>query len=688
MNGVVQGGQAPPRQVARGSSAFERLVLGLPLLVGAALVLPVLLVAGGLLVVRTVVRWRPPWFVALLVPGIFLGCWMWRLQAQGTTLEGLTAQYLAAHLGLLGELRRVALGGATGGVWAWPAALDGGWLRGYTQAVGPLAVPAGVVLATAVHLLAGRRKTGGPLALQKREEAPVVFPKAVVRRADAGKITYPGDGVAVGWTDTGELVALRGRLLHAHALIAGMTGLGKTTLMKHLIAALYRRHPLLVVDFKGSVDLEAFVRAIPGSAVWRIGGEVRWDPLQGSVSTLAAKLVAVAGTVTGEQQNKATLGVLQLVAAATVAAGERRDLARLSGLLDLRRFRAYLAEHVAPRDPVLAEQLAAEVAKAEGERGTAEAIQGLDSRLRTVAYGDAAQSLGEGAGCLDIEAAIRAGRTVLFSVPVPQYGVLAQTIGAFLLVELKRVSDALQRSGWGTAGNLCPVLIDEFSAMEAQGRHAVDLLQRARESGLAVWLFTQGLRDLAKVGPDAAEQILGNTSIHGVFRQQAPSDLEGWAEQFGSFEEELLTRSIDEQGHRTGRASVRWRKSYYVSGHRLQQLPLGAMYLRRPAPGRAPPRLDAVLVATAPSAPLAPTVVARSLVARRATDTEPEAAPVVTTSVTAVSAGAAAPATPREPPDDAAHEAAGAESHEVARPDPLAHFFPVGESHESSGRAS
>lgn len=202
--------QPASRPQNRKVPAFELLVLGIPVVAGAALTIPVLFVTVTLLALRTIVRRRLPWILAVVLSGLFLGFWAWRLQVVGATIEGLKAQYLTAHLGLLVALRDAAVSAATPGTRGWTPALDGVWFQSYIRAVAPLAVPAGVVLATTVHLIWGptwsltwgltreseQRLGDEPPASQGSREAPEVLPQVVVRPVAPVNISAPADRTA------------------------------------------------------------------------------------------------------------------------------------------------------------------------------------------------------------------------------------------------------------------------------------------------------------------------------------------------------------------------------------------------------------------------------------------------------------------------------------------------------------
>src|SRR5205085_6833786 len=143
-------------------------------------------------------------------------------------------------------------------------------------------------------------------------------------------------------------------------------------------------------------------------------------------------------------------------------------------------------------------------------------------RFGLVLEGIAGQNLGSG---LVLEDAIRARKPVLFSLDAATYPGLATKIGAWILLDLVRI--AAQRPG------PCLVIVDEFSALGAEGRHIIPLLARTREAGMMCILATQGLADLARVERSLPQQITQNTAVRLALRQGSAEDQEGWSTLLG-----------------------------------------------------------------------------------------------------------------------------------------------------------
>jgi type IV secretory pathway TraG/TraD family ATPase VirD4 len=144
-----------------------------------------------------------------------------------------------------------------------------------------------------------------------------------------------------------------------------------------------------------------------------------------------------------------------------------------------------------------------------------------------------------------------------------------------VLLDLVRVAGLLQaeeRSFY--------VVVDEFSALGAEGRHVVPLLARAREAGAAVVLATQGLADLERVDRALPQQIVQNTAGRVLLRQQSSDDALAWARHLGELEREEVSRRFEPAGffggtQDTGQYATHWRRDYHVRPEELQALGTG-----------------------------------------------------------------------------------------------------------------
>src|SRR5437667_6511060 len=77
------------------------------------------------------------------------------------------------------------------------------------------------------------------------------------------------------------------------------------------------------------------------------------------------------------------------------------------------------------------------------------------------------------------------------------------------------------------------LLVDEVGALGSAARHLRGLVGRARESGLAVVLATQGPSDLEAVDRALLPQVLQDTAWQLAFRQGSPQDARQMEALFG-----------------------------------------------------------------------------------------------------------------------------------------------------------
>src|SRR5215213_3382773 len=89
------------------------------------------------------------------------------------------------------------------------------------------------------------------------------------------------------------------------------------------------------------------------------------------------------------------------------------------------------------------------------------------------------------------------------------------------------------------------LLVDEVGALGTAARHRRGLVGRARESGLAVVLATQGPSDLEAVDRALLPQVLQDTAWQLAFRQGSPQDARQLEALFGHAWVEDLTRYSD-----------------------------------------------------------------------------------------------------------------------------------------------
>jgi Type IV secretion-system coupling protein DNA-binding domain/FtsK/SpoIIIE family len=562
--------------------------------------------------------------LALLAPALFLGIagafawrrWGWSRRATlvvcALSLAPAVAAVLVWHVQPISTFLDAHLTVVTA---AWSAMFGHGYRAPitptptrYLLAVGPATLP----MACLVALVANWKRRPRQSILLRREAGSVRVPRHVERRA-AGGVKHPAGGWALGYRADGKPVSLSDAEARHHVLISGATGAGKSTVLRHLLAGVAHRCPVVILDCKASPTIRRAVEAIPGSVVWSIGGEVRWDALHGDPTCFAAKLLAAEQFGPNAAIYRAAAErYVQWVGALLDSLGWPRDPTRIAELLSPRALATLLEELRAEAPADWLARHAAPVRRRLGEMGRAaeEGVDGFAQRFGVVAEGVAGRSLGAGPDALLLEHAVAAGRVVLFSLDAAAYPTLAAKLGAWVLLDLGRVAGLLQAAGG--EGTRLYVAVDEFSALGAEGRQIVPLLARAREAGVACVVATQGLADLERVDRTLPQQIVQNVAVRVLLRQQTAEDALAWARHLGELEREELSRRLEPGGwfgsseRDTGAWSTHWRRDFHVRPEELQALGTGDAILHVVPLGRAARRLERLRVARPAPLPTPP----------------------------------------------------------------------------------
>jgi conjugal transfer pilus assembly protein TraD len=326
------------------------------------------------------------------------------------------------------------------------------------------------------------------------------------------------------------------RELQEHTLLLGATGSGKTTSLLTIIqGAADLAIPVVAIDLKGSPGFRAQLGAMADLAgrrlaCWSLAGDTHWNPLaRGDASELKDKLVGMEAW-TEPHYKRAAERYLQTVFTVLEARGERPSMDRVVALMDTKALNAELRE--IPKD--LADRVAGYLDQLADSRDQRSAIAGLATRLALLsesAAGDRLTSAPDGASTIDIADSIRAGDLCLFSLDSLRYPELAAQVAGLVIQDLKTVASELLAAG----GCRALVAIDEFSALD--GDQLLGLLARAREAEIGVLLSTQELADLAKVDPTFADQVIANTNVKLIHRQEVPETAERLAGTIGTYTE-------------------------------------------------------------------------------------------------------------------------------------------------------
>ncbi len=406
-----------------------------------------------------------------------------------------------------------------------------------------------------------------------------VMLRAIVARRAPGHVA-PDGAVRLGSDARGRELALSDEHLSAHGLILGASGAGKsTTLLTILTDRIRRGRPVVAIDLKGSPAFaEELKRAAEAAGrpfrLWTLDGPNQWNPLQhGNATELKDKLISTERFTephyqrAAERYVQAVLGVLE-----QRAAGRAATLDQVVELMEPVR----LATAVRGLPRPFAERVQDYVASLTPDQLSA--VRGLGTRLAIISESHTGRFLSPGAAQqpIDVRGALRGDEVVAFSLNSSRYGKLSAQLGTMVIQDLvTAVGHRLSQIKRDPRSNeRAFVGIDEFSALGSD--HVVSLLARAREAGVTVLLATQELADLERAAPGFRDQVLGNTALKIVHRQDVPWSARVLAELIGTRKVWEETRQIPGLfGSRGSRGSRRLVDQHIFDPNQIKSLGTG-----------------------------------------------------------------------------------------------------------------
>jgi hypothetical protein len=416
----------------------------------------------------------------------------------------------------------------------------------------------------------------------------------------------PEDAIVLGTDRSGRELWITERELSAHGLILGASGAGKTTTLLTILTEEIRRgRPVVVIDLKGSPD---FARRLADAAatagrpfkLWTPDGPSQWNPLQyGNATELKDKLISTERFTEPHYQRAAERYVLNLLQVLQHSDPERAPtLEGVVRLMDPNRLPAALRG--LPRG--LAERVQDYLAGLTPDQLSA--VRGLQTRLAIVTESHTGAFLSPPAGThpapsapagthpapsadrgavpagdrepIDVRAALAGREVVLFSLNSGTYGQLAVQLGTLAVQDvIYATGHRLAERAAGREQDLAIVAIDESSLL---GEHLVALFARSREGGVAALAATQEMADFDRGARGLRDQVLGNTAVKLIHRQDVPSSAQTVAQMVGTekaWEETERIGATLLRGYPSDRGTRRQVEQFVVHPNEIKSLPTG-----------------------------------------------------------------------------------------------------------------
>jgi hypothetical protein len=407
----------------------------------------------------------------------------------------------------------------------------------------PLAIPVGL-LAAALNL-AGRRQAIDPAEVKRQQRAATRRMESAVRRAANVRDDHFGPvtlGVQVdgdlGWTDKHGLVVVPRLMQNRSRLIVGTSGTGKTTdIEREGFRAARDGRKFFLIDGKGT-DPGFVERALAGYlwgnpharvALWP---ELPMDGWRGSAAAIHNRLVAMLGWSEPYYKDVASL----LLRLALNAPGEDGPVRSSMQLMD--RMDPELLVRLSEHDP--------------DRRREAESLVGRDqARAVKGAVGRFANFFAATAGGFDAGPQGWSFEDVDFAYLRAPYLAGREDADACMRLLLEDFAHyaTLRKPRQGEDATL---VFDEFSAIAGGREAAIQLVERVRDAGCALYLSAQSADGL---GDEAQQRRLVGACSGGLLLHAMP-DPETLLRAAGVVKVVEQTWRLDPQGP-TGNSSAR-----------------------------------------------------------------------------------------------------------------------------------
>jgi hypothetical protein len=464
------------------------------------------------------------------------------------------AHHFSGYTSWLRQIGAAQLDYPTPGAFLWPQL--------------PLAIPIGL-LAAALNL-AGHRQSIDPAKVKRQERDATRRMESAVKRAAAVRDDHFGPvalGVQIdgdlGWTDKGGLVVVPRQMQNRSRLIVGTSGTGKTTdIEREAFRAAHDGRKFFLIDGKGT-DPGFVERALAGYlwgnphgriALWP---ELPMDGWRGSPAAIHNRLMVMLGWSEPYYKDVASL-VLRLALNAPAEDGPIHSSAQLMACMDPELL-VRLYEH----DP--------------DRRREAESLVGRDqARAVKGAIGRFANFFAATAGGFDAGECGWSFEDVDFAYLRAPYLAGREDADACMRLLLEDFAHyaTLRKPRRGEDATL---VFDEFSAIAGGREAAIQLVERVRDAGCALYLSAQSADGL---GDEAQQRRLVGACSGGLLIHAMP-DPETLLRAAGVVKVVEQTWRLDPEGP-TGNSSARIGERPRIEPRAVQQAREGeAWYIAR-----------------------------------------------------------------------------------------------------------
>lgn len=369
-----------------------------------------------------------------------------------------------------------------------------------------------------------------------------------------------------------------------HCEVVGSTGTGKTesVLLPMLAHDIAHGKGAIIIDGKGDLELRNKIRYIVHSQkreddffFFSLSHPERsntYNPLyRGNPTELKDKLVNSMAWSEEFYRRMAEQAALTLLNAIH-SAGKQARFRKLHGYLtDMHALRTLLAE---TKDPILKEDIGKMVS---GFKDNHKFLAGLMSDLFLTSRSEFSDLLDTDDPDIDLLSIYENNQICYFTLDLQKYADTSRRLGRMIIQDIRTVSSHIQAHVTALHRHFFPVFIDDASSFLEL--NFIDFLNKSRASGFAVTILHQSLGDLVFRGaPNFQQQLLENTNVKIVLRQDDPYAVEKFAKIAGTRRTQISTYQTEEQilgKGLTGAGSVREGQTFRIEPDLIRALKRG-----------------------------------------------------------------------------------------------------------------
>ncbi|MFW5794781.1 MAG: type IV secretory system conjugative DNA transfer family protein, partial [Bacillota bacterium] len=201
-------------------------------------------------------------------------------------------------------------------------------------------------------------------------------------------------------------------------------------------------------------------------------------------------------------------------------------------------------------------------------------ISGLKSAIGDIAKGAFGEIINTYNPDVDLLESYRNNDIVFVNLPTTLIGESARAFGKMLLMDLKTLTGEIEKGK--AKKHFYPIYIDEFA--EIATSEFIGLLNKARSAGLKIHLAYQSIGDLEQVDTSFVKQVIDNTNLNLIFRNNEDTSTEKLAKLIGTkkslketarVDKNLISQSESDEG------SIRETEEFYINPNVIKQLKRG-----------------------------------------------------------------------------------------------------------------